>query len=768
MPTDSIHHNFCRNPNGAERPWCYVNGTVEFCEITPCDEAQTLKNTFHQLESDKELELGAGPLASVDDIESGSASTNLLECCPHLIVCGNAEEHSLVTGAYNYNSRGRYYRHQSRNFYFYYDRRFKKWLLSSSMYDSEVHGYLDESVECPALAISSLKMAKFVRGKAQFVDSNVNIGCSKASKSQVYQCGLPEVHPEISTPVGPAGLQGNTRAVVNPSDHYKEFSRIMGGVHVEEAVPGSWPHQVSLQGPKGHFCGGSLISPDYVLTSARCASMINEKGFSAVMGLHDLEDENHQEICVRESVVHPEYDPETNSHDIALVRLSWSANLDSWTNPACVIDGEIPPDILCVATGWGSAKNEALFYPTRLQQYPISFHRPCSTEDTLCSGTGGIGVCTGDVSSPLTCFMGGKWLLAGISTKRGECEDVSVNRNYFTKASFYNDWIQTVMKEGNALAEWNQWSEWSACSRECGVGLKFRKRTCEGRGACEGVGDQSETCMSGRECSSLSHPQCKKGITFHKEEESIGMRRGINSRIVGGWEAEQAEWPWIVMASDRNKGKMGQFCGATIISERWLISAGHCYVTSWSDPNPSKYSFYAGVQKRYGTEDYEQAFGIEEIICHEKYQMATNTIVNDICLLKTDRPIKWTDRVSPICLPEEVGGPDVGEFCKVAGWGDTMGTPGLNQFNLNEVAVPIISYETCQNWYDDEMVRIYEKEHLCAGYEQGTMDACQGDSGGPFVCYEQQENGTRDPYLQGVVSFGVGCADAKNPGVYTR
>ena len=44
-----------------------------------------------------------------------------------------------------------------------------------------------------------------------------------------------------------------------------------------------------------------------------------------------------------------------------------------------------------------------------------------------------------------------------------------------------------------------------------------------------------------------------------------------------------------------------------------------------------------------------------------------------------------------------------------------------------------------------------------------------GDSGGPFVCYHQVEGSDQPvPILQGVVSFGVGCAEARNPGVYTR
>lgn len=66
----------------------------------------------------------------------------------------------------------------------------------------------------------------------------------------------------------------------------------------------------------------------------------------------------------------------------------------------------------------------------------------------------------------------------------------------------------------------------------------------------------------------------------------------------------------------------------------------------------------------------------------------------------------------------------------------------------------MVSYTDCKVGYGTLPL-----SKLCAGYMAGGVDACQGDSGGPLMC----EN-----TLSGIVSYGVGCAQANYPGVYAN
>jgi len=92
-------------------------------------------------------------------------------------------------------------------------------------------------------------------------------------------------------------------------------TRIIGG---NEAVEDRHAYAVSLYDNIGHFCGGSLIAKDVVLTAAHC------KGgeYFAVAGRHNIEDDTDGvAIPMRKEVPHPQYDPQTTDNDFMVIFL---------------------------------------------------------------------------------------------------------------------------------------------------------------------------------------------------------------------------------------------------------------------------------------------------------------------------------------------------------------------------------------------------------------------------------------------------------------
>ncbi|KAK9889960.1 hypothetical protein WA026_008770 [Henosepilachna vigintioctopunctata] len=229
-------------------------------------------------------------------------------------------------------------------------------------------------------------------------------------------------------------------------------------------------------------------------------------------------------------------------------------------------------------------------------------------------------------------------------------------------------------------------------------------------------------------------------------------------KVVGGEDGDEGEWCWqVALINSLNQ----YLCGAALIGTQWVLTAAHC-VTNIVRSGDAIYVRVGDhdLTRKYGSPG-AQTLRVATTFIHHNHN--SQTLDNDIALLKLHGQAELKEGVCLVCLPARGVNHAAGKRCTVTGYG-YMGEAGPIPLRVREAEIPIVSDAECIRKVNavTEKIFILPASSFCAGGEEGN-DACQGDGGGPLVC---QDDGFYE--LAGLVSWGFGCGRVDVPGVYVK
>ncbi|RWS21841.1 trypsin-1-like protein [Leptotrombidium deliense] len=223
-------------------------------------------------------------------------------------------------------------------------------------------------------------------------------------------------------------------------------------------------------------------------------------------------------------------------------------------------------------------------------------------------------------------------------------------------------------------------------------------------------------------------------------EQCICGHENHVKRIVGGTKVAHGRYPWFAQLQILKPGyKNIVICGGAVINNLYVLTAAHCIYTAIKVQVALSY-------------DFDNLFTAAKLIPHPLYNGSRN-LPHDIGLVKLEKPMVFSQRLKPICLPPS--NIDTSGQLNVIGFGLTENDTLPD--NLLQATITEYNWNDCNNWYEKRLL----ESQMCAGTE--TQGSCVGDSGGPLF---KKVNGKN--YVVGVVSMVLSNCKRSYLSVYAR
>uniref|UniRef100_A0A7M4F944 Hepatocyte growth factor n=2 Tax=Crocodylus porosus TaxID=8502 RepID=A0A7M4F944_CROPO len=474
-PDKGFDDNYCRNPDGKPRPWCYTldpNTPWEFCAIKTC--AQSIVNSTDAAVETTECIKGQGEgyRGTVNNIWSGIQCQRWDSQFPH--------QHNITPENFKCKDlRENYCRNP--------DGSESPWCFTT---DPNIRiGYCSQIPKCDVSSEQDCYRGNGRNYMGNLSKTRLGLTCSlwdkniedlrrhipvfrepDVSKLKKNYCRNPDDDAHgpwcyTSDPLIPwdycpiSRCKGDTTPATTSLDNTvipcasTKQLRVVNGIPMQNNS--GW--MVSLMYRDRLICGGSLIHENWVLTARQCfpSRYKDLKDYKAWLGVHDIEEREGTKRQIR-NISQLVYGPEGS--DLMLLKLARPAVLNAEVDIIRLpISGcTIPEKTACSVYGWGYTGLIPSDGLLRVANLLIVGNEKCNqylkgkitvNESEICAGaeTVGSGPCERDYGGPLVCEQNRMKIVVGVIVPGRGCA-IPNRPGIFVRVAYYSKWIRKILQ----------------------------------------------------------------------------------------------------------------------------------------------------------------------------------------------------------------------------------------------------------------------------------------------------------------------------------